>query len=170
MQASNVNQWKNTHSVIDWFNKINNKGNCTFVIFDIESFYPSISPKLFEDAVNYAKTICDVSDEQMSLILQARKTLLFHNDEAWVKKNADEDFDVPMGCFDGAEVCELVGCYILNKIKRIMNPNDVGLYRDDGLGVLRNLSGPQVDKKRRPNQNLQRLWTLNNLPDKYKKS
>ena len=91
----------------------------------------------------------------MSIILQARKTLLFHNDEAWVKKNGDEDFDVPMGYFDGAEVCELVGCYILNKIKIIMNPNDVGLYRDDGLGVLRNLSGPQVDKKRkRPNQNL----------------
>ena len=30
-----------------------------------------------------------------------------------------------------------------------MNANDVGLYRDDGLGVLRNLSRPQVDKNRK---------------------
>ena len=38
-----------------------------------------------------------------------------------------------MGCFDGAEVCELVGLYILSKLKHlIMN---FGLYRDDGLGV-----------------------------------
>ena len=54
-----------------------------------------------------------------------------------------------MGCFDGAEVCELVGCFILKQIKSIMNINDVGLYRDDGLGVMRNLSGPETDRKRK---------------------
>ena len=41
--------------------------------------------------------------------MQARKTLLFQNGEPWVKKSGTEDFDVPMGCYDGAEVCELVG-------------------------------------------------------------
>ena len=50
-----------------------------------------------------------------------------------------------MGCLDGAAVCDLTGLYILSKIKIVLeNQNDVALYRDDGLGILRNLSGPQT--------------------------
>ena len=33
------------------------------------------------------------------------------------KKSGAEDFDAPMGCYDGAEVCELVGSYMLNQLK-----------------------------------------------------
>lgn len=32
-------------------------------------------------------------------------------------KEGNENFDVPKGCFDGAEVCELVSTYILNQLK-----------------------------------------------------
>ena len=43
------------------------------------------------------------------------------------------DFDVTMGSFDGAEVCELVGLYLLSQLQHLaMN---VGLYRDDGLAI-----------------------------------
>ena len=43
------------------------------------------------------------------------------------------DFDVAMGSFDGAEVCELVGLYLLSQLQHLaMN---VGLYRDDGLAI-----------------------------------
>ena len=48
--------------------------------------------------------------------MNAKKTLLFHHGEPWIKKNGEEDFDVPMGCHDGAEICELVDLFILNKI------------------------------------------------------
>ena len=37
-------------------------------------------------------------------------------DSAWFKKEGDEDFDIPMGCYDDAETCELVGIYIQNKL------------------------------------------------------
>lgn len=40
---------------------------------------------------------------------------MFHNNDPWVKKNDDEEFDLPTGCYDVTEVCELVGCYILNQ-------------------------------------------------------
>ena len=30
-----------------------------------------------------------------------------------------------------------------------MNKKDFGNYRDDGLGILRNTSGPEADRKRR---------------------
>ena len=56
---------------------------------------------------------------------------------------------MPMGCYDGAEICELVGIYIQNKLCKLMNEKDFGLYRDDGLGILRNTSGPEADRKRK---------------------
>ena len=34
----------------------------------------------------------------------------------FVKKEGNKDFDVPMGCSDGAEVRELVGSYILKQL------------------------------------------------------
>ena len=60
-----------------------------------------------------------------------------------------EDFDVPMGCCDGAEVCELVGSYLLKKVSNIVDKTYIGLYRDDGLAILQNLSGPQIEWKRK---------------------
>ena len=38
-----------------------------------------------------------------------------------VRKERDEDFDVPMGFYDGAEVCEIVGPYILNLFSNILD-------------------------------------------------
>ena len=146
------NQWRNTAATIDWFKNLINKKDCLFVNFDIESFYPSISKKLFNDALVFAKTyITNISDTDVNIIMQARKTLLFNNGEPWVKKNGDEDFDVPMGSYDGAEVCELVGNLKLHQLSScsICDKTEIGLYRDDGLGVFRNLSGPQSERKRK---------------------
>ena len=41
-----------------------------------------------------------------------------------------------MGSFFGAELCDLVGLYILNRLKSIYNTNEIGLYRDDGLAII----------------------------------
>ena len=54
-----------------------------------------------------------------------------------------------MGCYDGAETCQLVGIYIQNKLCKLMNKKDFGVYRDDGLEILRNTSGPEADRKRK---------------------
>ena len=42
--------------------------------------------------------------DKISIIMQSGKTLLFCDGEPWVKKDGEDDFDVPMGCYDGAEV------------------------------------------------------------------
>ena len=54
-----------------------------------------------------------------------------------------------MGCFDGAEICELVRIYNLYQLKNVIRKGNAGLYRDDGLGMLRNLSGPEVERIRK---------------------
>ena len=76
------------------------------------------------------------------------KTLLFHENMPWVKQD-NEDFDVPMSYFDEAEICELVGKYILNQLKDTFQTHSVGHYRDDSLTVLRGLSGPEIGRMKK---------------------
>ena len=49
-----VNQWKNSTSAFEWFNNIPNKDQHTFLVFDIESLYPSMSEDLFNEALHFA--------------------------------------------------------------------------------------------------------------------
>ena len=65
---TSVNQWKNTSSVIESFINIKNKESSSFIDFDIESFYPSISEDLFKSAIQFAKESIDISDYNLSLI------------------------------------------------------------------------------------------------------
>jgi len=76
------------------------------------------------------------------------KSLLFSNSDAWIK-NSDDLFDVTMGSFDGAEVCELVGLYLLDKLSLLTGKGSTGLYRDDGLSAIRGSSARQLDKLRK---------------------
>ena len=59
-----------------------------------------------------------------------------------------DDFDVPMGCYDGTDVCELVGTCLLNQLKVDIAKEIMGLYRDDGLETFKNMSGPEVERKK----------------------
>ena len=58
-------------------------------------------------------------------------------------------FDVAMGSYDGAEVCEWVGLYILHKPTTTFPIGNIGLYRDDGLAAFRNTSARSLDKGRK---------------------
>ena len=74
----NLNQWKNTEDVIDWFKRINEKQLCKFVIFDIKDFYPSIKESLLKQSLDFAEKYIKVSTEDKAVIKHARKSLLFN--------------------------------------------------------------------------------------------
>ena len=74
--------------------------------------------------------------------------MLFGQGKEWMKKGMGL-FDVTMGCFDGAEVCQLVGTFVLATLSKKIPSSDIGLYRDDGLGALWNLPGSQADRIRK---------------------
>ena len=54
-----------------------------------------------------------------------------------------------MGSFDGAEICELVGIHILSLLSNKLDKQSTGLYRDDGLVLLRNTSKQKTDRIRK---------------------
>ena len=65
-----------------------------------------------------------------------------------------------MGAYDGAEICELVGIYIQAQLSERFDKKDFGLYRDDGLAVFRNISGPQAERIKK---DFQRIFKENHL-------
>ena len=48
------------------------------------------------------------------------------------------------GVYDDAEVCELVGTFLLNKIRKKYDKNSIGLYCDHRLSVFKNKSNAQL--------------------------
>ena len=65
----------------------------------------------------------------------------------WQRK--DSLFDVTMGAPDGAEVCELVGLYLLYKTSSFIPIEHTGLYRDDGLIMVTDPNGPKMERIRK---------------------
>ena len=147
----NLNQWRSTQEVIDWFNGLEDKKSLKFVKFDIVSFYPSIEKELLSKTIKWAESVepvhegCDIRNgtcetciEKFDTIYNARKSFVFVNGKAFRKKG-NENFDVTMGAWDGAEIAELVGLYLLQQLSRkvFFEKGVFGLYRDDGLAVTR---------------------------------
>ena len=85
----------------------------------------------FNNATQIAKEICDIPDNDISIKMHARNTLLFSNGEPPVKKDGDETSDTPMGWCDGAELCELIGRYLLYQMNNDISKENTGLYRDN---------------------------------------
>ena len=132
----NVNQWRNTQNVIEWFGNIEQKSGHSFISFEIVDFYLSISDNLLDQALSWASSLADIS-------------LLFNNGKPWIKNNNSNLFNVTMGSYDGAEICELVGLFILNHQGKSFGKENIGLYRDDGLAIIKNKSARLADKTRK---------------------
>ena len=132
LSSTKINKWKNKSSVIIWCDNITSKQTLSFICFDVENFYPSISSNLFKESIEFARQLIQISADDLSIIMQAKK-IFFEGSIPQIKKSGDEEFDVPVGCFDGAEICKLVWTYIQSKLTNITNKEDVGLYRDDSL-------------------------------------
>ena len=104
----------------------------SFVQFDICEFYPSITKKVLLNALNHAKTHAHITKQEIEIILSTKSGILFSKNQAWAKKG-NQSFDITMGSWDGAEVCDLVGMFLLSQLGHLKL--NIGLYRDDGLAV-----------------------------------
>jgi len=51
-----------------------------------------------------------------------------------------------MGSFQGPEICELVGLYLLDNIKDIIDAKHIALYSDDGLAIVNNHSNADLER------------------------
>ena len=131
-QKTKFNQWKNSDSVISWFSELRDKKRLSFIQFDLCEFYASISENLLINALNFCAQYTKITEEDRKIILQCRKSYLCNKESIWVKKG-NSKFDVTMGSLDSAEICDIVGLYILSQLQNL--DLQIGLYRDDGLAA-----------------------------------
>ena len=96
--------------------------------FDVCNFYPPISEDLLLKALNYASRFTTITQQDRQIITHTKKSLLYHPNSPYTTKNANEMFDVTVGSYDRAEMCELIGAYILSLIARKFK-NEVGLWQ-----------------------------------------
>ena len=91
-----------TASVIKWFKAIKNKKHHSFICFNIEEFYLSISQYLLNRALDFASAYNNITDNKRNIITHAKQLILVHKQQPW-QNMGDTTFDVTMGSYDGAE-------------------------------------------------------------------
>ena len=143
-----LRQWTSTDQMLQWFVELDGS-KYSLMKFDIVEFYPSITQQLLSRAIKFAEKFVDIPSEEIGIIYNSCKSILHSRGKAWVKKKNKSDeqvFDVAMGSYSGAEICELIGLYMLHGLSNIFEKKMVGLYRDDGLTAIPIQSGAKTEK------------------------
>ena len=122
-------------------------------MFDMKEFYPSIKEKLLWETIRFVKSHISIFIKDIEGIFHVTKSLLYYNGETWFKKG-EINFDVTMDAYDGAEVCELIGTFMMTLLSKHINKVHIRLYRDDGLAILQNTSSPEAEKLKKKFQKL----------------
>ena len=104
---------------------------------------------MLNNTITFAENYISISKDDIRVIKHCRKTLFFYGNEARQKKADETTFDVTMGSYDGVELCQLIVIYIQSLLTNILSKDKMGLYRDDGLFILRRKNKQQIDRVRR---------------------
>ena len=96
----------------------------------MKEFYPSIKEPLLKKSLKFVEEYIYIPTNDKSIIKHARKSLLFNKIETKMKKDRGL-FDVAMGALDGAEVCEVVGNFLLHKLSQKYERKNLLLYCAD---------------------------------------
>ena len=152
-----LQQWLNTDATLAWFRQLEDKARLSFIVCDIVDYYPSITANLLDQALNWAAGVVEISEDDKALFHHTKNSLLWHKGSTWVKKG-EKNFDVAQGSFDGAETTDLVGLFLLEKLRELEEV-DKGLYRDDMLGVTK-LHGKEAEKLK---QKISTIFKAHNL-------
>ena len=114
---------------------------------NIKDIYTSVKEKLFWEAIRFAKLYISITNKDIEAIFHAWKSLLYYNDEPCIKKGKN-NFDVTI------LLCELVSILMLSLLSKHIKKNHIGLYRDDGLVILKNTNSPEAEKLKKKFQKL----------------
>ena len=138
-RALDINQWRDMNNCFEWFKDNGKNDKCSFIKYNNKKFYPSITEKSVDDALDLAKEYMLISEDK-----HCRKSLMYYNGALGVKKGVSVNFDNPMGAYEGGIICGLVGDLLLYNLNNIIDPCNHGLYRDE-LIIVNNCTPRKVD-------------------------
>lgn len=103
----------------------------------------------FTESSNYAWKFVRIGKEEIIVIMQSRKSLLFDSSYIRINKDGDPNFDVTRARYDEVKICELLGLNVLHILEEKYGEDKVGLYRDDSLACLENVRSSQAERIRK---------------------
>jgi hypothetical protein len=123
--------------VLSWFNKVTDKSQYSFIAFDVVDFYSSISIDLLKAALDFASKYDNITDTERKKLLYMRRNRActrastgernYHQIylmSLWVALMVPNHVNWPVGSF-------------LLHLITMKHGNKFGLYRDDGLGIIK---------------------------------
>ena len=76
-------------------------------------------------SINYARNIIEIEDEVINIIKHTKKSLLFHDGKALVRKEENPLFNVTIESYDKAQICKL---YLLNKRTSLVSTKNKDIF------------------------------------------
>ena len=70
----NINQWKNTASLIEWFRRIEEIYFYKLIMFNIKDFYQSIQEELLNKGLRFAQEYIYITSTDTEIIYHVRKS------------------------------------------------------------------------------------------------
>ena len=70
--------WQSNREAKAWFKALRSSKKLSFLVFDIKSFYPSITPELLENAIRWAEKFETITEQDKELFRESRRALLHH--------------------------------------------------------------------------------------------
>ena len=101
-----------------------------------------------KNAIKFAAEHTYINKNNFEVIFHDRKSLLFHSNQPWIKRDSDT-FDVTMEAYEDTEIFELLGTFMLSLLSKKYSYNNIGLYRDDRWSDFRNSSVQQAEKHKK---------------------
>ena len=69
INKTGLNLCRSTGQVLEWYKSVvvSNSRKMSFLLYDIEDYFPSISPQLLGAALEFAKKYTEITDEQVDI-------------------------------------------------------------------------------------------------------
>ena len=99
--------------------------------------------------MNFAKTLTDNSETDVSIMMQARKALLFNDSKPWLEKFGSEDFDVVNGVLWWRWGLWIRGFINFNKVLRCFTERKCGVISRWWTGNSKTDARPRIRKKKK---------------------
>ena len=123
------------------------------------TFIPSQQSNYFI-TLSFLPNITTISDREISIYTEQRGFIIWFKWYMnkifwklyvlmWQLEALMQQFDATIWRFDGAEICELVGLYLLDKLSVLLYKHNVELYCGNNLAVSNNANGPKLEKIRK---------------------
>ena len=97
---------------------------------------------------------------EIDVVLNARRTVMDFENKYWVRKDRIAEFDITMGATDSAQVTDLVGLYLLHELELEFPELEGGVYRDDALFLVKNMSRGEIERLKKRVRAFYRTYNL----------